>query len=91
MKHFYVKFDMTAKKSNPGHGFANTKRYLAFESKKKAISFCEERKAFDFSCKLVKASEITKEQARYAREEEKNAYEFDLYQKGQIELNFKKA
>lgn len=91
MKHFYVKFDMTVKKTNPGFGFANTKRYLAFESKQKALDFFNKQKTFDFSCKLVKASEMTKEEARYAREEEKNAYEFDLYQKGQIELNFKKA
>lgn len=60
MKHFYAKIDKTAKKENPGFGFANTKSAVAFKSKKDAIAFVDDRKSFDFSCTLIKRSEAVK-------------------------------
>jgi hypothetical protein len=57
MKNFYVKIDWTVSKSNPGHGFANSKKIVGFTSKAKAKAFLVER-FFDLSAKMIKRSDI---------------------------------
>lgn len=50
---YYAMYDWTAKKSNPGYGFANTKRALAFSTKAKLNAFLVECEDYDFSAKRI--------------------------------------
>ena len=57
---FYAMYDFTARKGNPGYGFANTKKAVAFTSKEKMNSFLHEREAYDFSSKRITRKEAMK-------------------------------
>jgi hypothetical protein len=48
----YAMYDTTVSKNNPGHGFANAKRVIAFSTKAKLESFLEGRN-FDMTAKRV--------------------------------------
>jgi hypothetical protein len=54
----YAIYDTTAKKGNPGHGFANTKRALAFSSIDKLADFLGERKVYDYSARRATRREV---------------------------------
>jgi hypothetical protein len=49
----YAIYDITARKSNPGHGFANSKRAVAFSTIEKMKAFLAERDNYDFSAKRI--------------------------------------
>ena len=49
----YAIIDTTARKSNPSHGFANTKKAIAFSSKEKREAFLDARKDWDLSARAI--------------------------------------
>lgn len=57
---YYAMIDTTARKSNPGYGFANAKRALAFSTKAKLNAFLDEREDYDFSAKRITRREAMK-------------------------------
>ena len=52
----YAMYDITATKSNPGYGFANSKKAVSFTTSIKLADFLESRK-FDFSAKRITRKE----------------------------------
>ena len=49
-KHYYAQYDRTVSRSNPGHGFCNSKAAIAFSSKDKRDAFVASRDHFDMTC-----------------------------------------
>ena len=60
MKHYYAQIDWTARKANPGYGFANTKRATFFNSETERDRYVSIRSTWDYSCKKLKLSEAIK-------------------------------
>jgi GTP-binding protein EngB required for normal cell division len=52
-RYYYAEYDYFVKKSNPGYGFCNTKKVVAFESKRERDQFVDERSEFDYTVKAV--------------------------------------
>jgi len=65
IKHYYAIYDWTVAAANPGFGFANTKRAIAFDSKGKRDNFVKDQSDFDYSCE-----KITRKQAMSMLENE---------------------
>lgn len=49
----YAIIDTTARKNNPSHGFANTKKAIAFTTKEKRTAFLADREAWDLSARKI--------------------------------------
>ena len=60
MKFYYAMYDWTVRESNPGCGFANTKRAVAFTSKKERDEFIKARSWYDYSTTIISAKEALK-------------------------------
>lgn len=59
-KYYYAMYDWTVAAANPGFGFANTKRAIAFDSKGKRDQFVKDQREFDYSCeKITRAQAMT--------------------------------
>lgn len=58
-KHFYAMYDWTVTKSNPGAGFANSKKAVAFTSKAARDAFVADR-YYDNSAKAITRREAVK-------------------------------
>jgi hypothetical protein len=57
---FYAMYDFTARESNPGYGFANSKRAVCFTSKTSLDAFLKCRENWDFSAKRITRVEAMK-------------------------------
>ena len=56
----YAMIDWTAKKSNPGYGFANAKKAIAFSSAAKRDEYLADRSIYDLSaCKITRKKAMT--------------------------------
>ena len=53
MRCYYVQYDWSVAKNNPGYGFSNTKRAVAFLNKKQADTFVRLRSQHDFTCERI--------------------------------------
>jgi hypothetical protein len=65
MKHYYLRIDTTVSKQNPGFGFCNSKKIMAFKSfdlREKALEFFRE---FDFSCQSLTRKQALKDTASH--------------------------
>jgi len=53
--HYYAKYDtfQDHNRDNAGWGFANTKRAIAFNSKKQRDDFVKKQSDFDYSCEAI--------------------------------------
>lgn len=76
-RRWYAVYDWTVHPSNPGHGFANAKKAIAFSSKGKRDAFLASRDDFDFSAKPITRKAAMKMLGRYYDDPRRKGLELD--------------
>lgn len=59
MRHYYLQIDTTVTPNNPGHGFCNSKKILAFDSLA-LLTEVEIDRYYDLTCKRVTRAKAMK-------------------------------
>lgn len=81
---YYAIYDLTAKKNNPGNGFANTKKAVCFSTFSKLMDFLEARKDWDYSSKRITRKEAMSMLESFYGEKGKKGLDLDhWYEQGQ--------